>query len=111
MDKTDNELIAEFMGTTRRNMHTQINGRRYNILTRNLPHSLKYHTSIEWLYPVIQKIAGHMLTTKFKGTRGLNKALSMWRPIANRLENAMDVKLLHESVVEWIKWYNSNKKA
>lgn len=105
-ERSDNELIAEFMGYRKR-----VSGEWED--ERGVPLSDGIHwfeSSLDWLYPVIQKIAGYVLNTKFKGRRGLNAALSMWNPIANRLEHAMDIKLLHESVVEFIKWYNTNQK-
>ncbi len=86
--KTDNELIAEFM-------------KNHAINSPHLkdPKQLEYNTSWDWLIPVVEKI---VRTNHYKVQRNNNN-------IADALL-AVDIDILYKSVVEFIKWYNENKK-
>ena len=78
----NNKLIAEFMGEEQ----------------LCLPHELKYHTSWDWLMPVIENI-DHL---QYESVKGIEDALST-RHIGDT----------HKAVVEFIKTYineNSNPR-
>lgn len=102
--KTDNELIAEFMGG-----HQNAEGRWYNVTDKQrkqggyyLPDGFEYHTSWDWLMPVVEKIATiHSKNPKvFKG-EDIIMNLSITAPISE----------VYSESLEFIKFYNSQKDS
>jgi len=66
---------------------------------------LEYHTSWDWLMPVVEKV------NKVSGYDDYNThRLHIQRVFADCVfENAVSKKEVHKAVVEFIKWYNENK--
>lgn len=113
MEKTDNEIIAEFMGMVRTLSghgdrifwkYGKMNYEVYDVRQLN-----KYQTSWDWLMPVVEKIYDLRLG-KYNSKGNLLR-----EPIGYAIE---DFSLTsqsrkdntHKAVVEFIKWYNENKK-
>lgn len=118
----DNQLIAEFMGAKQVNMHTAIEGRRYSILTKNYPQTLKYHTSWEWLMPVVDKIELDTIHPMFNFSMHLGKMYAditcILRPtgvdpppdiIYNNMHCDSKIECAYKCVVDFIKWHNQQK--
>jgi hypothetical protein len=86
-----NKLIAEFMGleyTTKK--YWKIG----DITGNNQLFELHYHTSWDWLMPVVEKCNAIIHHSKYV-SNDLQRALC-----------AVDIKLIFLAVVEFIKWYN-----
>lgn len=69
----------------------------------------KYHSSWDWLYPVIKKIAGEIINMECKSKKEFNGLLKNWTPIANSLEKVKDIKEIFPKVVQFIQWYNTTQ--
>jgi hypothetical protein len=107
-EKTDNELIAEFMGFRRPD------GERYYVVPaeyKNLTYNediiednnrqLFFSESWDWLMPVVEKIVEVTCVDGAKvGGAGMALKLFAERPITTSIE------AIHKGVVDWIKWYN-----
>lgn len=96
MSKTDNELIAEFMGgyTNPEPGLYRFEDERGNV---NVTDTLEYDSSWDWLMSVVEKIEG--LPYSFEKEQH-----------QQRLEMPLrkaDAKISYAIVVEFIKWYNS----
>ena len=104
MTKTDNELIAEFMGWERysRNSFKCPNLYPFNSSlsmgwTTFEENQLQFNTSWDWLMPVVEKIAEYRLAyPKETGWVCDCKIVVLH-------------KYLYREVVNFIKWYNSNR--
>lgn len=108
--KTENEIIAEFMGGWNKDPHT----RKYGI---NIPHmknqwwdidELQYHASWDWLMPVVEKIEnmGHSTKIECNGistTVTISPNVSVWNNPSTKIDKA------YKAVVQFIKWYNEQK--
>ena len=102
----NNKLIAEFMGL-------EIIYRPYSNGFVELSETelcdvddLKYHTSWDWLMPVVEKAFCVACNKDMEGIMGAD----------NHRQNIIDEHLMfnkigtYEAVVEFIKWYNENKE-
>tara|TARA_R110000751_G_scaffold73213_1_gene148187 strand:- start:1099 stop:1371 length:273 start_codon:yes stop_codon:yes gene_type:complete len=87
----DNKLIAEFMDMQETNLGW-VDGRRH-ILNDDSISPLLYHTSWDWLMPVVEKI--YQLELDNEGALLVRDAVAE----AN-LNNT------YQAVVEFIEWYN-----
>jgi hypothetical protein len=124
-----NKLIAKFMGATNGSIFCQLDEKHLNLDYDTFPQSkqrddgsmwnindLKYHTSWNWLMPVVEKIEnttcheyyGYTMTIwnnccKISDENNEYEINSHFHP---------DSKLLATwgSVVEFIKWYNNQNK-
>ena len=85
--KTDNELIAEFMGP-QACYYRQGNRKVY-----------EYDTSWDWLMPVVEKI-GNL----YDGRSMVNCEIFHLSLFAERPD-------IYKAVIEFIKWYNDQKNA
>ena len=83
----DNKLIAEFMGIE------NTNGLVFQDANTKEFHSIKYHSSWDWLFPVVQKIGNDYYNTPFNE---LNNKVNTWT-----LEDT------YNAVVEFIKEQNN----
>ena len=97
-----NKLIAEFMGARPRrlNKHWWTGFAEY-------PHdihisSIQYHTSWDWLMPVVEKI--HYLKHPTMPGFGHYKGKVTLLPIA------ISMKSVYTAVVEFLTWYNQQPK-
>jgi hypothetical protein len=90
-----NKLIADFMGW--------IHHKDENINEMEIA-NLQYHSSWDWIMPVVKKIAGIMLSE----SEVLKKSpMRKWKAITIALEVA-EGEALWLSIVDFIKWYNQN---
>ena len=102
--KTDNELIAEFMGFEpyKSELGNTFQHRDLMGIFGGAGIKFKYNSSWDWLMPVVEKIDALNVT---------NVDLSEW--YYNR-DNILDLQInskikdVYEAVVEFIKWHNSN---
>lgn len=119
MEKTDNELIAEFMGGV---YYSRGDIWRFPVRMDVIggsdkcnPVHIKYHTSWDWLMPVVEKIE-QLYLKAFPGNeefirRILNKEEPLDGPYMDVISIPLSTKIdeAHKAVVEFIKWYNENK--
>ena len=113
---TDNELIAEFMGVQPDHKELyQMDMESFEMIQtyqeeddyltieaglqriKFTPEQMKYHTSWDWLMPVVEKI---------------NNLLSKNRVEFGYMDECLqsdDIETRYIAVVEFIKWYNENK--
>jgi hypothetical protein len=99
-----NKLIAEFMGGL------TMDGNYFTL--KHIPiittiNQMKYHTSWDWLMPVVGKCDG--LSFYKRGKSDIK-----WGEIFNDQEvirafQANEIDVVYKAVVEFIKWYNENK--
>ena len=98
----DNKLIAEFMGAT------YITAKQPNPYWENVPDNgqyldtkrLKYHSSWDWLMPVVEKIQEVVGDNEELFETDMFESLINTIPYAN-IEDSFKV------VIEFIKWYNT----
>lgn len=64
---------------------------------------VKYHSSWDWIMPVIKKIA---IIVSDKLADNYSDAKSRWTPIANELQNC-NIENVWFCVVKFIEWYNN----
>jgi len=113
MNTEDNKLIAEFMGwkvdKSISSAHFKKTG-GYHLTngTRTMASDqLQYHTSWDWLMPVVDKIAKEsMYYLTFDDDKGTN-----FQKLQLGLNGATtgNFDLVYKAVVEFIKWYNEQK--
>lgn len=72
---------------------------------------MKFHSSWDWLYPVIQKVGSVMISTDFKSAKKLTTAINWSKHIFFALEQAEDIEVIYKHTVAFIQWYNKNKPA
>lgn len=92
---TDNELIAEFMGFPAWETYVDFGGMREE---KKRLRKMQYHTSWDWLMPVVEKIANEL---EKDWPRASDGALS--------LRIGTPISVVYANVVEFIKWYNQSK--
>jgi hypothetical protein len=130
--KTDNELIAEFMGMPKLKdskgdlFDFQGTGREIYCIRE---YELHYRTSWDWLMPVIQKIAEYTYESyndsngykdvivhdrAYPRTFGMMDNEGKWMVRINRQhleqENTL-IEAAYKSVIEFIKWYNEKHQG
>jgi hypothetical protein len=91
--KENNKLIAEFMGTE---WHKDFFKDVCIISPSNI--SYKFHTSWDWLMPVVMKISR-------KTDKPLDEVVSLLTEVGS--DNIWDAKSLHNAVLEFIKNQNN----
>ena len=121
--KTDNELIAGFMGVQVYQTYAEMQAVPIDELTHwALPEQLEYDTKWDWLMPVVEKIAklnyGVSITTWPKewdapivGVQVMIHDNGDDGPVIERhSEPEQMITSIYKVVVEFIKWYNENGK-
>lgn len=123
MDKTDNELIAEFMGMVKEQWRlTRFHKKQWYWCYEKggyglAPHMLKYDTSWDWLMPVVERIEsiateyGHWemeLIWEDGAHMQMCRIYEGGRQIFNdHISRSPSKKLaVYGAVVEFIKWHN-----
>jgi hypothetical protein len=100
--KTDNELIAEFMGSPVNYEYDRPypSKKRVKVI-------LKYDTSWDWLMPVVEKISElpnvYSVEIHIDATVRISSD-SLFENLGG------DIESCYKTVVEFIKWYNSQPK-
>lgn len=117
MDTKNNNLIAEFMGY----INTTPTDKDFNIYQHPQNKkmietmSMQYHTSWDWLMPVIEKISNYKyedFDTAYPRTFGMigEKGIPMFRFNRHHLfQEKTLIESAHMACIEFIKWYNQNK--
>lgn len=121
--KTDNKLIAEFMGVKEQQRFYDSYGQDepywytsnglFRTTSRSIPDvsfqefldSCRYDLSWDWLMPVVQKVK----TSTFLVEGSINPWIIAIRPVNKGLINA-DLTAVYKAVVEFINWYNSQNQ-
>lgn len=118
-----NKLIAEFMGW-KCEYSKQTNGETYFIIERGekleypIEH-LQYHSSWDWLMPVVEKIEGLGFDTAVCGISvGEENIIEcLISPVIknNNIEvhikqSGEKIKILWQSIILFIQWYNTQKQ-
>jgi hypothetical protein len=107
MEKTDNLLIAEFMGYTYYPAPSDFfpNGRLYsaNLRTYDLL-AVKYDTSWDWLLPAYSKFSALEIHESKANDEHTNHCTAIAEKVLS-----FDIFGAHEKLVEGIKWLNSQK--
>lgn len=119
--KTENEIIAEFMGFISHQsetygiilQHPDLMG-TYQDHTRQNQHGkameLKYHSSWAWLMPVVEKIENiEGLRFIIEGNRVMISSGEYFWNSGSTQETKLT--MTYWAVIEFIKWYNKNKKV
>ena len=113
--KTDNELIAEFMGFTfaferGHRVYNVPKGEDLKYAAFKLPHvKLNYDSSWDWLMPVVEKINTmepsefNYHVTRMTEFRICQEKLQMY-------SITTPINQVYKMVVDFIKWYNQTKK-
>lgn len=107
-----NKLIAEFMGLIFNGHHwelPQLHGRN------KIYEELKYHSSWDWLMAVAEKIEQtgciiEIWLSLGKGCR-ITKVTSKIKSWQTVMESNSTIEAVWLAVIEFIKWYNQNKKT
>jgi hypothetical protein len=104
---TDNELIAEFMGQR----VTPVGLRREVMQKSYYANELKYDTSWDWLMPVVEKIESLGYTFEIKSDQAaLFRDNVKYAFAGGVIGISGKLSAVHEMVVEFIKWYNTQTK-
>ena len=113
----NNKLIAEFMKLPVSELHGELCYADWDGM-----HSVKYHTSWDWLMPVVEKIES--TETEFDGYFGVHISSNNCCIQGTRLRTdpehfhpayfndvTLDTKILStwQAVIQFLKWYNTNK--
>jgi len=134
MMKTDNELVAEFMGVT----ETESTFDSYSIpvpcfYTKNEFHrsntftvpdksftdwisGAKYDTSWDWLMPVVEKIEGlyfygHLTKNTHDGRHYMSFITKDCDTVAYSSPGQTKIESVYKAVVTFIAWYNTQKQS
>lgn len=113
-----NKLIAEFLCFKYRNQakywgRYPLDDNSFLSLKGEVEmHSLKFHSSWDWLMPVVEKIESLNFTTSiYHLPKTLNtvKILSGGADVVG-VNGETKIEAIYKTVVEFIKWYNSCQK-
>lgn len=99
-----NKLIAEFMGFEQYEIKGKSNGYKVVLKQGFVPAetcaaSLQFHTSWDWLMPVVEKINSDIHYNESKEYRHLMS-----------LKITTNIKVLYKAIVEFIKWYSQQNQ-
>lgn len=106
-----NRMIAEFIGHVRSGFNGEL---VFNTETREEfeVEQLKYHTSWDWLMPVVEKIEilGYHVetTTTLIGIRNPKHNKDFY-VVGVNIENLSKIEASYNAVIQFIEWYNENK--
>lgn len=128
--KTDNEIIAEFMGAKWRKTYGPLTGAEYIEVQNSSAKYLiaQYDYSWDWLMPVVEKITNHVYDeeevddgfggkriakyTAYLRTFGMLSSEGKQMVRFNRspiFEADTLIDATYQAVVDWIKWHNNQK--
>lgn len=103
-----NKLIAEFMDKEYYLLRTALHPEQYPYSDKDGGYEpLQYHTSWDWLMPVVERIAMiYNLADKDMANELLEKDFMIW----NYKIAGPGITAIWEAATEFIKWYNSTKQ-
>ena len=114
----DNKLIAEFMGIDTKGMcyyipeHEKPSNHYEGMTSTFFPDELEYHSSWDWLMPVVEKIM-NMDTSQqriFVTISGGEVNITVGK-LSIYQDNFDSITNVYEAVVQFIKWYNKQEKG
>ena len=115
MSKTDNELIAEFMGL-KREVHSGLYPSQSGLTFDRAPEPL-YDKSWDWLMPVVDKI-DHLYRQDFPpGEEFIRRVLAHDWPIDEHYTDVVALPLgtpiaeVYAAIIQFIHWYNKNSES
>lgn len=118
MEKTDNELIAEFMGMEFINDDPKNFPKGYWRDEENSDwitvDDMRYNESWDWLMSVVEKIGGISIINQVSVSTLKTR---IWFSVSSNisyiqsLEGDLMISKCYNTVVEFIKWYNEHGKA
>lgn len=107
-----NKLIAEFMGIDfiTKNSRYRVTG---NDFTE--PHNSRFHSSWDWLMPVVEKITNILKEKQHVpiGSLEYDKYDQQWKRLFNYQSYNFfqaDIIPIYNAMLDFIKWYNSQKQ-
>jgi hypothetical protein len=113
----ENRMIAEFMGYKYRN-DLEINGwyLDYILIHETRSHwTLKFHTSWDWLMPVVEKIEDegfnviiNKYVCKVEKVAFFKTVTVAYKEVADT-ESQTKLEAVYSAVVSFLKWYNENQ--
>lgn len=122
----NNKLIAEFMGyalyegysyrVPHYDSYVGVDGNMHETPIHHI-HSLKFHTSWDWLIPIVEKIESIIFdeNNSFNVTIGSSIYCVIQDSNGECYDMTYDgeeskLAVVYKAVVEFIKWYNENKE-
>lgn len=105
----DNKLIAEFMGYKTSNCITY----RINDISLE-PKEMQYHSSWDWLMPVVDKIRMLEIVEDFNINITCDVCIEGISNLSIHIYvegNSTTLKTTYKAVVEFIKWHNKQEKV
>ncbi len=111
-----NKLIAEFMGFVKDGFlwkHRDVKLSKYypkNIFEGDNTNSFKFHSSWDWLMPVVEKLEC-LENCRFQFEIYTGPRCFIYDNSHDLIEGDSDTKLqaVYESIVEFIKWYSAQE--
>ncbi len=106
----NNKLIAEFMGhITSDNLESVCGFRGQEIFPFA---DLEYHTSWDWLMPVVEKIETYLWVFSISGLKIEYATIDQYKKGDSQVFPVPGKKIIavYEAVVFFIKWYNEQQK-
>lgn len=109
MEKTDNEIIAEFMGLPLTKQLPQFSSVGPKKWTTVPFQRWKYHESWDWLMPVVVRCheLGDAEEQKFPEAKDLDDPTGWKAWSYRRVGLSTDINQVYTNVVNFIKWHNS----
>ena len=115
-EKTDNELIAEFMGAKPDTVHTPIGEYvwfdkaflNFHLFNKK---NLQYNSSWDWLMPVVDKIESSGIRTQIHRSM-LDHTCVFYNGSydSGPIGGMTKIECVYKSVVDFVKWYNQQPK-
>lgn len=108
-----NKLIAEFMGAELDGEDWHITGREWTVSNKRYPGNLQYHTSWDWLMPVIEKIESHGCIVNISICLG--RMCNIIKPTASPLQIAISesnslIDAVYDAATQFIQWHNQQSQ-
>lgn len=102
-----NELIAEFMGGIYKSNLFPIGNTQIWLPFHNMTeiNNLKYHNSWDWLMPVVEKIESLGYSTRI-----LDNGMGIEGDLIIERFGVTKIKGTWLTIIEFIKWYNTQEK-
>lgn len=127
--KENNRVIAEFMGIPKCDRCNECGMFKYGTGIYYKPEAMGYHTSWDWLMPVVEKIETVKMSAKklnvetFDNKQVFFKTIIFARCCDIQMENVVfgnvqvevtaapsKIEAVYNAVIQFIQWYNSNKQ-
>lgn len=104
-----NRLIAEFMGMPKCGRCEDCGAYQYSAAVIYQPEDMKYHTSWDWLMPVVEKIDSLGDFTLVKIERNYCQIVNQNAPLIS-IASESKISAVYTAVIQFIQWYNTHNK-